>query len=352
MAKPPQRVFVDANTWITWGYEFGKAEALTLEDLVEHGLIRVVVTDLTIAEIAKRFTKLEFDKVEALTKPEVRAAANKYLGVDVPNAERDELRRAIFGRQLDDVNAALKDRFRVDIHDIDTVKPSSVLDDYTHGKGLFGQSAKKDQFPDAFVFAAVAATVSEESPLIVLSQDGDFTEACNKQEHITRVSSMPGLLDALGLVPEGEDLVDAVEAEVELFMEPIEQMLGDYMLDADDVEDADVNLIELLKVEDLQVRSLYRIIEGENTYIGFGRSSAELRVSFSHPDWENAIWDSEDKRPIPFEEVDGETNASTRDFSFSFLVDMENGKPVRIYECEVRETWGVYLTLYPYDHDQ
>lgn len=349
MANLGQLVFVDANTWIPWGYEFGKAEASVLQDLVEHGLVRVLVTDLTIAEVAKRFAKIEFDKVEPLTKTELRTAAKRHLGIELPETDRDRLRHTIFKQQLDAVTSALKNRFKVDIRGIDTVKPSAVLEDYTHGVGLFGPSAKKDQFPDAFIFAAIAAAASEESPLLVLSQDGDFTDACLNHKDITRIRSIRELLEALGLQPEDEALMAVMEAEVDLFDESISEALADYTLDADDVEDAEVELLELLRIEGLEVRSLYRIIEGENTYIGFGRCSAELEVSYSHPDWDNAMWDSEDKRLIPFETVEGKTNASTNDFAFSFLVDMDGGKPVSVYDCEVREPWGVSLSLHPHD---
>lgn len=346
MAKPAQRVFVDANTWISWGYGFGKAEASSLQDLVEHGLVSVLVTDLTITEVAKRFTKIEFDKVDPLTKTELRTAAKRHLGIELPELDRDKLRQTIFKQQLDAVTVALKKRFKVDVRGIDTVKPSAVMNDYTHGTGLFGPSAKKDQFPDAFIFAAITATASEDSPLVVLSQDGDFTEACIQQKGITRVSNMSDLLEALGLQPENEAVITVVEADVELFEESMTEALADHMIDADDVVDAEVELVKLLRIEGLQVRSLYRITEGENTYIGFGQCSAELEVSYTHPDWENAIWDGEDKRLIPFETVDGKTEASTSAFAFSFLVDMEDGKPARVYDCEVRETWGVLLSLY------
>ncbi|MFT3762287.1 MAG: PIN domain-containing protein [Pseudoxanthomonas sp.] len=349
MANPAQHVFVDANTWISWGYEFGKAEASTLQDLVEHGLVRVLVTDLTNAEIVKRFTKIEFDKVEPLTRTELRSEAKRHLEIELPEMDRDKLRRAIFRQQLDSVTGALRERFNVDVKGIDIVKPSAVLDDYTHGTGLFGSSAKKDQFPDAFIFAAIAATTSKDSPLIVLSQDGDFTEACIKHKHITRVGTMSGLLKALGLQPEDNELMTVVEAEVELFEESMTEALSAHALDADDVEDAEVELLELMRIEDLEVRSLYRIIKVENTYIGFGQCSAELEVSYSHPDWDNAIWDSEDKRLIPFETVDGMTNASTKHFAFSFLVDMEDEKPTGVYDCEVCETKSVYLSLHSDD---
>ncbi|MER8841177.1 hypothetical protein NKH86_20860 [Mesorhizobium sp. M0913] len=50
-------------------------------------------------------------------------------------------------------------------------------------------------------------------------------------------------------------------------------------------------------------------------------------MSYTHPDWDNPAYDSEDKRLIPFDDVAGETEVQFDvDVSMSILVD-ENGKP-------------------------
>ncbi|WP_372390374.1 PIN domain-containing protein [Xanthomonas sp. NCPPB 3582] len=99
-AKHTQRVFIDANVWISWGLEFRKAEASTLDDLIEHDLVKVIVTDLTIMEIAKRFRNNDFDKLDPLTKSELRSAADRHLGLKIPEINREALRESLFEHHL------------------------------------------------------------------------------------------------------------------------------------------------------------------------------------------------------------------------------------------------------------
>jgi len=106
----------------------------------------------------------------------------------------------------------------VKVHSIDSVKPCDIISSYTHGTGLFGVSGKKDQFPDAFVFAAVSSEVSEQMPLIVWSQDSDFAQACDRNDHIIRVRSMCQLLDALAIAPESQQMIEPLELRTDLFL--------------------------------------------------------------------------------------------------------------------------------------
>ena len=57
---------------------------------------------------------------------------------------------------------------RAETLSIDSVKPSVVFDAYARRTGLFGDDAKKDQFPDAFIFEALKATVTKSDPLTEL----------------------------------------------------------------------------------------------------------------------------------------------------------------------------------------
>lgn len=346
----PQRVFVDANTWISWGHELSKAEASTLEDLVNHGFVKVVVADLTITEVAKKFRNNDFEKLEPLTKPDFRLTAKHRLNLDLAEIDRDHLRQSLFDHHQREVERSMNSRFKAEIRSIDEVKPTDVLKDYTHGAGLFGPSAKKDQFPDAFILAAIGRTATEKDPLLVLSKDGDFAKACDEAEHIERVDSLPRLLEALGIAPENADFLSSIETDPSLFHAPLEELLSDTVIDADDIDDAELEFIKLISVEGVEVRAMYRINESDQTYIGFGRASADIEVTYSHPDWDTAIWDSEDKVAIPHEKVEGITDVITNDFSFSFLLEISKDSPPRIFNCEVREPWGITATLYPQDH--
>ena len=179
-----QRVFVDANFWIQFGHNFSSAEAASLEELVELGIARVIVTDLTISEIAKRFTKHDFEKLELLAKKEVRDAAKRHLNHEIPVIDRDVLRQSIFDSHMREVSTQLRNRFKAIVLSIDSVKPSRILDDYTHSKGLFSASSKRDQFPDAFIFGAISTEAKENDSIIVLTGDGDFAEAAKNAENL------------------------------------------------------------------------------------------------------------------------------------------------------------------------
>jgi hypothetical protein len=346
----PQRVFIDANTWISWGHELNKAEASTLEDLIDHGFVKVVVTDLTINEVAKKFRNNDFDKLEPFTRPDLRHTAKEHLGLDFPEVDKIELRQSLFDHHYKNVERALRGRFRAEVRSIDEVKPTDVLKDYTHGAGLFGPSAKKDQFPDAFIFAAIGQAATKDEPLLVLSKDGDFAKACEEAPHIHRVDSLPRLLEALGIAPEDDELISTIEEDIDLFQEPLAELLADTFLDAEDVEDAEIEFVKLIGVKSIEVKAMYRIGEKEQSYIGFGKASADIEVRYSHPDWESAYWDGEDKVAIPHESVEGTSDVVTDDFLFSFLVQIEKDAAPHVYNCEVREPWGITVTLYPQDH--
>ena len=60
---------------------------------------------------------------------------------------------------------------------IDDVKPSVVFEAYTHRRGVFGKEAKKDQFPDAFIFERVRSEGHAHDEMVIVSDDGDFAAA-------------------------------------------------------------------------------------------------------------------------------------------------------------------------------
>ncbi|WP_295941471.1 PIN domain-containing protein [uncultured Xanthomonas sp.] len=345
MPSYPQRVFVDANVWISWGPGFKKAEAATLEQLVEDGLVKIISTDLTIMEIAKRFRNSDVERLEALTKSDLRQAAQQLLNVELPQIDKEEIRSSFFERHLGDVKQQLAERMSVEERSIDSVKPIDILSSYTHGTGLFGPSGKKDQFPDAFIFATISSDVSEEKPLIVWSQDGDFALACDRTDHITRVRSMPQLLDALGIIPEGEQMIEMLEQRSDLFLPALQDALLGESVQAQDEDEAEVEVIHILEVGELTVSSLYRVSGGTDQFIGFGRCAPKANVSFTAPDWDSAIWDSEEKVSIPLHSVEGEAEVEIEEFAFSFLAEIRDNEVVVIDALELKEPWRLSTYL-------
>src|SRR5688572_11633247 len=105
----PQRVFLDANKLIQFGHGLVGAEAKTLKELVDAGLVSVVTTDLTTREVAKRFAKQEMEKIQEVCKSEFRDRAKRYLGVDIPETSREDLWQRIFDEQMRIIDAFMRE---------------------------------------------------------------------------------------------------------------------------------------------------------------------------------------------------------------------------------------------------
>ena len=337
MSHHPKHVFVDANVWIGMGQGFKKAEASTLEELVEHGLIKVISTDLTITEVTKHFRNSDVERLEPLTKGELSKAAKQLMGIDIPVLDRETLRSTFFARHRKLVSLQMITRMKAEIRSIDSVKPNHVLSQYTEGTGLFGASAKKNQFPDAFVFAAISSDVSAEKPLIIWSLDGDFTQACEQHPHIAQVKTMPKLLNALGIAPEGASMIELLEERPDLFEVPLEDAIVGESVEARDVDDADVEVLGIERVRDVTVTSLYRVNGEANQYIGFGRCEPEALIHFTAPDWDTAVYDSEDKVRIPLESVEGEVEVELDEFGFSFLAIIKENQVESIQNLQLSD---------------
>ena len=66
------------------------------------------------------------------------------------------------------------ERLRAETLSIDSVKPSAVFESYRQETGLFSGEAKKEQFPDAFIWETLKAAATKSDPLTIVTDDGDF----------------------------------------------------------------------------------------------------------------------------------------------------------------------------------
>jgi hypothetical protein len=80
----PRKIFLDANVVICAGKPPGRPLIPRFVDLVDVGYVKVVTTDLTRMEIAKKHAGNDFEVVGDLTKRRVRDLANEILGVKLP----------------------------------------------------------------------------------------------------------------------------------------------------------------------------------------------------------------------------------------------------------------------------
>lgn len=351
MAKKPTKmtpkVFLDANIVITAGKPPGGPEIARIVDLVEAGLISLLTTDLTITEVAKKHIKNDFETIKEISQPHFRQIVEGATGVALPVIKRPELReklKAIYDKSTAEMFKALGAKTL----QIDDVKPSVVFNSYAAGEGFFAGDGKKDQFPDAFAFECLKQEASKKRPVIIVSNDGDFDGPVKSEKHISLVKSLPELFKALGLKMEAPELDAFFAAHDDDLVEGIDKELNSWGLQSDDVMDAEIDEVTVNSAE-IKKFTAFKPIEAGGPILVVGTIDVEALISFTHPNWDEAMYDSEDKVLIPFEDESGEAEiALTIEVAMSIGVN-EEGDPDEIEALRFRNSDFQYVTLYPPD---
>lgn len=345
MPKTTPKVFLDANIVISAGKPPGGPEIARVIDLVDAGLVTVLTTDLTITEVAKKHIQNDFEAIKEISQPHFRKIVEGATGVALPDLKRPQLRqklRATYDKSTAEMFKSLKAKTLA----IDEVKPSVVFDAYAAGEGFFSGDGKKDQFPDAFAFECLKKEASKKEPVIIVSNDNDFDGPVKSTKHISLVKSLPALFAALGLEMEAPEIDAFIETHSDDLVERVNQELSNWGLSSDDVMDAEIEEITVNSVEVMKLTAFKPTEEGDSILV-IGKLDVQALVSYSHPNWDEAMYDSEDKVLIPFEDVSGETEVElTVDVSMSISVD-DDGDPDKIEELSFRNSDFQYVTLYP-----
>lgn len=345
MAETTPKVFLDANIVISAGKPPGGPEIARVTDLVEAGLVTVLTTDLTITEVAKKHTKNDFDAIRDISQPHFRKILEGATGVSLPALTRSQLRQKLTSI-YEDSTAEMFKSLQAKMLAIDTIKPSVVFDAYAAGEGFFSGDGKKDQFPDAFAFECLKSEASSKEPVIIVSDDGDFDGPVKSAKNISLVKSLPELFAALGLEMEAPELDEFLDSHNEELVELVNQELTDWGLNSDDVMDAEIDEISVGSVKVKKLTAFKPTEEGDSILV-IGKLGVEAVVSYTHPNWDEAMYDSEDKVLIPFDDVSGESEIElTVEVSMSISVD-DDGDPGEIEELSFRNSNFQWVTLYP-----
>jgi len=345
-----RKIFLDANVVIRAGKPPGGPLIKRVADLVDAGYVNVVTTDLTKMEIAKKHASNDFEAMGGLTKRRVRDLADEILGIKIPEITLMDLHR----RLLEKYKGSVEEMFsslRSETVSIDSVKPSVVFDAYVHKTGLFGDDAKKDQFPDAFIFEALRAIATKDVPLTIVSADEDFAAAVRGAYHVTLVKSIADLFAELGLTIEAApDVKDFVQHNLDEIVDTVNHELNQFGLQVDDVEDAEIEESTVENVSFIDFRTFRTAGDGKDVLV-VGRIYMDVHVSYHHPDWDTAVWDSEDRVAIPLHTVEGERNIDVEaNFNMTLKVD-QHGKPICIAEFAFDDDNFIWVSISPNDLD-
>ena len=345
LPKTP-KVFLDANVLISAGKPPGGPEINRVRDLVDAELISVLTTDLTIVEVAKFHAKNDLDLLSDITAPHFRKLVELHTGVKLIDLKKSALKTQLSDHYLTSTRAMLQSLKATELS-VDSVKPSTVLDAYSTGTGFFEEGVKKDQFPDAFAFEGIKLIATEKQPVIIVSADNDFKKPAASAEHISLVGSFLELFEHLGLQHEAPDVAAWLEAHSDDLVSLTDSELADWGLQGD-IEDSQVDETNVTAVKIERVTAFKPIEEGDPILV-FATVTALVSISYSHPDWDSAAYDSEDKVLIPWDTISGESEIEIEiDIAMTIAVN-NDGTPDEIEELSFRNDRFVYVELHPND---
>lgn len=348
MSRHQPKVFLDANVVIQAGKPPGGPLISRVTDLVNAGLIKVLTTDLTIAEVAKKHTENDYEVIKEVGRPHFRKIVSEHIGINLPEIHKAELRASI-SQKYGELVAAMFTNLKAKTLVIDDIKPSKVFAAYAEKSGFFSGEGKRDQFPDAFIFECLKAEVSAKSPVIIVSNDGDFLAPVKSVEHISLLKNIPDLFQLLGLQVEAPEIEEFLEENKEELISFVDTEISDWGLQVSDVEDAEIDESTVTEVEITNLISFGSLNKDDNILV-VGSVEVTVTVAYTHPNWDEAMYDSEEKVLIPFDDVSGETEVVLNaEFSMSIAVD-EDGKPLEIEEFQFRNGDFVYIEIDNYEN--
>jgi hypothetical protein len=165
------------------------------------------------------------------------------------------------------------------------------------------------------------------------------------------VRSIADLFAELGLTIEAvPDVQHFVEQNQDTIIEVADNELNQFGLQVTDVEDADIHESSVEGVTLANFRAFRAAGETKDILV-VGTIEMVVHVSYQHPDWDTATYDSEDGVLIPHDTVEGEKNVDVEaDFNMTLKVD-QDGKPIAIAEFSFDDDKFFSVSIRPNDLD-
>lgn len=189
-------VFLDTSEFVQRKFDYTNKELASFRDLCQEGILRLVLTEVTMRELESNL-KEQLDEA-------VAALKNLRKGVVVLRSLDEDWLRVLFQRpDKEKLLANLQEQLQdfLDETGYETVPTAellagSVLDRYFEGRPPFGSGEKKHEFPDAFALAALESWCSRtELDIYIVSGDGDVKKVCEEISSFVYADDLAGVLE-------------------------------------------------------------------------------------------------------------------------------------------------------------
>lgn len=314
MIDYPLSVFLDTNIFKNCKYDFDGSGILELlKKLVDQNKVKIYLSDIVVRETEKH---IKADIAEAIANfKKACKSTSKALSASIVEgthlAEILELPlqatvedKAInsFRRYLEDTKAIILDSVGINI--------DSILNDYFNGQAPFEQKEiKKHEFPDAIIAAKLKIEFSERNPLWIISGDEGFKKTFHEVRGFICLTSLKELFD---IINRQDRMYNAVVRY--LTDSNSRNSISEFIKEKLDLMDLEVNGLDcdrkglcegyeydettITNISDIDF-SVSSVDEIKDTFVSVTLScKAKISAYCAFNDYENSIWDSEEKEYV------------------------------------------------------
>ena len=289
-------VFIDTSIFISSNFNFKSKIFSSLRSLCNSGHVTMIITDITIEEIKANMLKSVAEAESIIKKVSSKARVLRNLEEDSYKFLFEKFdKEKIFNILKAQITTFIQE-CNVGIIKATEISSKKIFHDYFQCQPPFGEGKKKNEFPDAFVIAAICEWCEANSVKAnIVSEDPDFREAVVKIDCLEYFPSLSKLIEAI-LTDENiliNIIHDQMKRHSEMIFEAISDQVKEYEMLVEDADpDAEAFVDDVSDLE-LSEESVIQFAENIATIVANAHAHLSIDVNCYNPDsWYK---DSDDK---------------------------------------------------------
>lgn len=334
MKLESRTVFIDTQSFVKMGLNFNHPALQSLLKLCNQKKLYHITTTVVKKEVVSKINESIHEALCSMQ--QFRRRARILENIDdttirlLFNKLDDE---EIYRRALLVYESFLSDSLSR-IVDASSVNVELILESYFSRKPPFGDGKKKSEFPDAISLQSLLNETNG-NKIYVISEDPDIKGACTLTERLICVDTLDKFLD---IYNEHEnkitEIVKAYVKSIDAYLKhEISEAINDtWAYNEAPWEDSEVDEFRVLEVHEIDPSVVW--VNEEECLVTFD-VDVDLEYTVTGPDFNNSIYDREDKRVYAFWTT-SRSATSTKTFTVEVGLSYElvNGKLHNIDETE------------------
>lgn len=286
-----RNIFVDTQAFMRQCFRFEGAVLKRIEQLGKDGLINILISEVVSREVKSKLAE-QMDNA-------YQSFRSMQKNLEVLESASPLIDFSIDIRGLKGIAESRWDKYLLEskatILSSNDICNSKLLEYYFGGTYPFSEGKKKSEFPDAISVLSLQSWLNRTKEAVyVISQDKDLKGFCEGEQLCISLEKISEFIDIYN--QEEEKLSESVRKYIEDDIDWLTELIKTEYLNKGFVYDGNyeaevgevvVEKITIQEIDIIEVESKRAVIECSVVI----KSKADI----SGPDYENAIWDSEDK---------------------------------------------------------